>query len=85
MNTNPLLNGTKVYVIQSRRRDMPHKANEMPWYLARADVNQVDPVYTTDPKEAQTFSSLISADLYAVALDQDNPTYHHMVDVLSRS
>ena len=71
-----------IYVLQSRRRDAEHKDDAMPWYVQRFDASQKQAVYTTDVKDAQTFSSLISADSYAIALDGDNPEYHHVVDVL---
>jgi len=82
---NPVLNGSRVYVIRARRADRPHKHDDMPWYLAAASAATKDPVYTTESKDAQGFSSLVSADLYVIALNQDFPEYVHAVDVLSRS
>lgn len=73
-----------IYVIRARRADRPHKHNDMPWYLAIASAATPEPVYTTDPQEAQGFSSLVSADLYVIALNDDYPAYVHAVDVLSR-
>lgn len=75
-------NGTRVYVIRGRRNDQPHTANESPWFVAIfTPDSEAEIEYTTDVKQAQGFSSLISADLHAIELNNRSSTHFHAVDV----
>jgi len=76
-------NGTRTYVIRGRRKDVAHDKDELPWFVAIFRPDQPEVVYTTDVSEAQCFSSLISADTYAVYLDDMSKEHVHAVDVLN--